>query len=166
MVWLRMRWAHFNTRCLKTSRRKRYASSKSTTRPFPAGRCLATDVWHRYANGASQKLHENTEYFKESIGALVKEDLLSKDYELRFLKTVAGFQVRSWCYYRSTWDMEELCIDVCRSCWRLEGNTLGMKRCLSLGTWGPWGYILVARMPRDQFQCCSICYLMIWTFLC
>jgi hypothetical protein len=52
-------------------------------------------MWHRYADGASQKLHENTAYFKESIRALVKEDLLSKDYELRFCKTVAGFQVRS-----------------------------------------------------------------------
>lgn len=52
-------------------------------------------MWHRYADGASQELHEGTEYFKESIGALVKEDLLAKDYELRFLKTIAGYQVRS-----------------------------------------------------------------------
>ncbi|KAE9970697.1 hypothetical protein EG328_006122 [Venturia inaequalis] len=49
----------------------------------------------KYADGAAQKLHENTAYFTESIGALVKEDLLSKDYELRFLKTTAGFHVRS-----------------------------------------------------------------------
>ncbi|TID26926.1 Dimeric alpha+beta barrel [Venturia nashicola] len=49
----------------------------------------------KYADGAAQKLHENTDYFRESIGTLVKEDLLSKEYELRFLKTVAGFQVRT-----------------------------------------------------------------------
>ncbi|QDS70684.1 hypothetical protein FKW77_001404 [Venturia effusa] len=48
----------------------------------------------KYADGAAQKFHENTQYFKESIGALVQEDLLSKDYELRFCKTLAGFQVR------------------------------------------------------------------------